>query len=66
MKQPEETMYITVQVLLVLFARVMFVLAGRGLRCPARFQYVPWGLFAWLLWMALPLLRATFAVLSTR
>lgn len=59
-------MYITLQVLLVIFALVMFVLAGRGVRCPARFQYVPWGLFAWLLWVSLPLLRAFFGTLSTR
>lgn len=35
--------------LLILFALVMFLLAGLGVTSPRRFQFLPWGLFAWLL-----------------
>lgn len=40
---------ITVHLLLIVLALVLFALAGLGVPNPPRFQFVAWGLFFWLL-----------------
>lgn len=42
-------MHVTLSLFLVVLALVLFALAGLGLPSSPRFQYLGWGLFAWLL-----------------
>lgn len=47
-----------VQALLIVIALFLFFLAGSGKTPKNDFQYIPIGLFCWLLATTLPLLRA--------
>lgn len=40
---------ITLHILLIVLALVLFALAGLGIPNPPRFQFIAWGLFFWLL-----------------
>lgn len=42
-------MHVTLSLFLVVLALVLFALAGLGIPTHPRFQYIGWGLFAWLL-----------------
>lgn len=42
-------MHVTISLFLVVLALVLFALAGLGIPSPQRFQFIGWGLFAWLL-----------------